>query len=270
VIVHTRRGSGQPLVLIHALGTDRHMWDPVVDRLAGARDVIAIDMPGFGDSPPLNGAARRHDAPTWREDTLVPDGRATPNALARSVHAHLLALGIERPHVAGNSLGGWVSLELALAGHARSVTAIAPAGLWAEPLMPKRSVARLAARALRPVLPALIRTERGKHAALGSTIAHPERVPDDAALALVRAYANAPGFEAANAGMRSGRFDALERIRVPLTLAWPEFDRLVARPRHVPAGAREFILRGCGHMPTWDDPEQVAKVLLAGSQSPAP
>jgi pimeloyl-ACP methyl ester carboxylesterase len=270
VIVHTRRGSGPPLVLIHALGTDRHMWDPVLDRLADARDVIAIDMPGFGHSPPLNGLPRRHDAPAWRENTLVPDGRATPNALARAVHAHLLALGIARPHVAGNSLGGWVALELAAAGHARSVTAIAPAGLWSQPLMPKRSVARLIARGLRPVLPTLIGSERGKQAALGSTIAHPERVPYDAALALVRAYADAPGFEAANAGMRSGRFDGLERIRVPLTLAWPEFDRLVSRPRNVPATAREFILRGCGHMPTWDDPTQVADVLLAGSQSPAP
>jgi pimeloyl-ACP methyl ester carboxylesterase len=270
VIVHTRRGSGPPLVLVHALGTDRHMWDPVIDRLAGQRDVIAIDMPGFGDSPPLNGLGRRRDAPAWRDDTLVPDARATPGALARAVHAHLLALGIERPHVAGNSLGGWVSLELALAGHARSVTAIAPAGLWSQPLLPKRSLARLAARALRPALPALLRSERGKHAALGSTIARPQQVPYDAALALVRAYADAPGFEAANAGMRAGRFDGLERIRVPLTLAWPEFDRLVSRPRNVPATAREFILRGCGHMPTWDDPEQVAKVLLAGSQSPAP
>jgi pimeloyl-ACP methyl ester carboxylesterase len=248
------------------------MWDPVLDRLADDRDVIAIDMPGFGDSPPLAATAAPHGAVPWRDDTVVSGqgARATPKLLARAIHAHLLALGLERPHVAGNSLGGWVALELALAGHARSVTAIAPAGLWAQPLMPRRSTARLVARALRPVLPALLRSERGKRAALGATLAHPERVPFDAALALVRSYASAPGFEAANAGMRSGRFDGLERIRVPLTLAWPELDRLVARPRNVPAAAREFVLRGCGHMPTWDDPAQVAGVLRAGSQSPAP
>ena len=126
------------------------------------------------------------------------------------------------------------------------------------------------ARALRPVMPTLLRSERGRRAALGGTIAHPERVPYAAALQLVRAYADAPGFEAVNAGMRAGRFTGLGEIRVPLTLAWPEHDRLVARPRDVPASAREFVLRGCGHMPTWDDPEQVAQVLLAGSQSPAP
>ncbi len=48
----------------------------------------------------------------------------------------------------------------------------------------------------------------------------PERVPYEDALRLVRAYADAPGFEAANRGMRAGRFDGLAEIAVPLTLAW--------------------------------------------------
>ena len=118
------------------------------------------------------------------------------------------------------------------------------------------------------MLPALLRTERGSGAALGGTIAHPERVPYDAALRLVRAYADAPGFEAANAGMRAGRFTGLDEIDVPLTLAWPEHDRLVGAAARRPASAREFVLRGCGHMPTYDDPEQVAEVLLSGSSAP--
>jgi pimeloyl-ACP methyl ester carboxylesterase len=248
LLAQTRVGSGPPLVLLHALGTDRHMWDPVLERLASEREVIALDMPGFGESP-----------------TLAAGGAVTPAELAAAVHAHLCALGLDRPHVAGNSLGGWVALELALAGHARSVTAIAPAGLWPEPLMPKRSTARRLARAARPFLPALLRGERGRRIALGATTVHPERIPRAAAIALVRAYADAPGFEAANAGMRAGRFTGLADIDVPLTLAWPEHDRLVGRPRSVPATAREFALLGCGHLPTWDDPERVAEVLLAGS-----
>jgi len=205
-------------------------------------------MPGFGESP------------------AVGAGAVTPADLAAAIGAHLSALGLDRPHVAGNSLGGWVALELALAGQARSVTAIAPAGMWAQPLLPKRSPARALAGALSPVLPALLRSERGRRAALAGTTAHPERIPYAAALQLVRAYATASGFDAANAGMRANRFTGLDRIAVPLTLAWPDHDRLVGRPRSIPSTAREVVLHGCGHMPTWDDPEQVAAVLLAGSR----
>lgn len=242
MIAFDRVGSGPPLVLLHALGTDRHMWDPVLERLAAEREVYAVDMPGFGSSPVID--------------------RSAPADLAAAIHD---GLGLDCPHVAGNSLGGWVALELALAGRARSVTAIAPAGMWPEPLLPKRSTARQVARAMRPLLPTLLRGERGRRLALAATIVHPERVPAPAALQLVRAYADAPGFDAANSGMRAGRFTGLAEIDVPLTLAWAEHDRLVVRPRVVPPGAREFRLTGCGHMPTWDDPAQVAEVLLAGS-----
>jgi pimeloyl-ACP methyl ester carboxylesterase len=218
------------------------MWDPVVERLDGA---LAIDLPGHGDEP------------------LPAD--ASPPALAAEIVRRLAAEGIERPHVAGNSLGGWVALEMAAAGHAASVTAIAPAGLWREPLVPKRSRVRAVARALLPVLGALLRSERGRRLVLAANAAHPERIPPDAALRLVRAYATAPGFEAVNDAMRASRFTALAEISVPVTLAWPEHDRLVRRPRSVPDGVRSVVLRGCGHLPCWDDPEAVARVLLEGS-----
>ena len=132
-LAHDRRGSGEPLVLIHALGADRHVWRPVLDLLAAERDVIAIDLPGFGESPALaNG-----DEPTAR-------------TLAGVVARFIRELGVERPHVAGNSLGGWVALELALAGHARSVTTLGAAGLWPRPLGPKAGAARTLAGAVAP------------------------------------------------------------------------------------------------------------------------
>jgi len=242
----TRRGSGPALVLLHALGTDHRMWDPVLDRLAAERDVWALDLPGFGGSP-------------------AAEGSAAPRALAEAVAAHLAGAGVEVPHVAGNSLGGWVALELALAGHAASVTAIAPAGLWPEPLTPKRSAARALARAALPVLGPLLDTERGRRLAFATSAVHAGRIPAEAARHLVRAYATAPGFEAANDAMRASRFSELARVPVPVTLAWPEHDRLVARPRALPPGVRSVDLPGCGHLPTWDDPELVARVLLEGS-----
>jgi pimeloyl-ACP methyl ester carboxylesterase len=110
-----------------------------------------------------------------------------------------------------------------------------------------------------------VRSPRARALALAGTVAHPERVPPAAAAHLVRAYATAPGFDAVNDAMRAGRFVHLAELRVPVTLAWPEHDRLVGRPRALPPTVRSVTLRGCGHLPTWDDPAQVAELLLAGS-----
>ncbi len=245
-LAHDRLGVGPPLVLLHPLGADRRVWDSILDRLARKREVVAVDMPGFGASPSL-------------------PGTATPRALADAVAELVESLGLERPHVAGNSLGGWVALELALAGHARSVTAIAPAGLWPEPLMPKRGAARRLARAALPLIDRLASSASGRRLLLAGSMARPEHVPADAAAHLVCAYATAPGFKRVNDAMRAGRFEGLERIRVPVTLVWPEHDRVVRRPRHVPPNLKSRVLEGCGHIPMWDAPDEVARVLIDSS-----
>jgi len=253
VIAYDRAGTGPVLVLLHPLGADRHVWEPVLDRLTAERDVIALDLPGFGDSPSLNG-----------------DGPPTPAALAAAIAEFLPTIAPDGPHhVAGNSLGGWVALELAAAGHARTVTAIAPAGMWPEPLAPKRGIARGLAKVMRPGLPALVRSPAGRRLALAGTVADAERVPPAAALRLVQAYADAAGFEAVNREMRASRFTRLEHIRVPVTLAWPEHDRLVARPAHLPPTVRSVDLPGAGHVPMWDAPEAVARLMLQGSRQAA-
>ena len=243
-----RQGGGEPLVLIHGLGGSHVVWEPVVPLLAPERDVIAVDLPGFGDSPEL------------------PEGtKPTAAALAQAVARCLDELKLEAPHVAGNSLGGWVALELERMGHARSVTAIAPAGLWARRLGPRPGPdARALGRSLRPLLPVLIRNTRLRTALLSGSFAHPERVPPDAARRIIASYLDAPGFDAANHAMRSDVFQ-LQSTDRPVTLAWPDRDRLVRRPAALPDWVRNVTLHDCGHIPMWDDPGQVAGVLLAGS-----
>jgi pimeloyl-ACP methyl ester carboxylesterase len=247
---HVRAGAGEPIILLHPLGAELVVWEPVLGPLAAEREVIALDMPGFGRSPAL------------------PDGVApTPQALAAAVARFLDALGLDRVHVAGNSLGGWVALELAKAGRAMSVTAISSAGFWRQPLGPRPGPdLRRAGRAVLPVLGALVRTRRGRRALLRGSVGHPELVPPRAAARLVRSYVTAPAYGAANAAMRSAVFSGAERIEVPVTLAWGSLDRLVAPPRRTPAGWATRVLRGCGHIPTWDDPAQVAGVLLAATR----
>jgi pimeloyl-ACP methyl ester carboxylesterase len=252
-LAYERRGAGPPLVLLHPLGADRHVWDPVLDRLAHERDVIAPDLPGFGGSASL----------------ALDDGQTpTPERLAVAVRRFVeteLDLDGAPWHVAGNSLGGWVALVLALDGAVASVTAIAPAGLWARPLGPKPSAARRAARIAAPIVGLATRNAALRRLILAGSVGHPERVPPAAAAQLVRAYAHAPDFPAVNTAMRNGQFTELADIEVPVTLAWPQLDRLVGRPRRLPPHVRDVTLTDCGHIPTWDDPDAVATVLLEGS-----
>ena len=242
---HIRRGAGEPLLLIHPLGSELVVWEPVIDLLAGERDVIAVDMPGFGASPAL------------------PEGQPyTPQGLGAALAGFLDDLGIARAHLAGNSLGGWVALELAGLGRALSVTGLSPAGFWSRPLGPRPSRAREIGRAVLPFIDVLVRSERGRRLLLGASVGHPERVPPECAARLVRSYVTAPAFEEANAAMRADVFKGIEHIDAPVTLAWAELDRLVAEPRGGVRGARRVVLTGCGHIPTWDDPPQVSRVLL--------
>ncbi|HEY3728114.1 MAG TPA: alpha/beta fold hydrolase [Solirubrobacteraceae bacterium] len=244
MLAYDRTGQGPPLVLLHPLGADRRVWDPIVQRLRGERELIAIDLPGFGDSPPL---------------AHSPSAKA----LAEAVADQLQAIGLERPHVAGNSLGGWVALELGLTRAVRTVTGISPAGLWPGPLVPKPVIAHNLARKLLPVIGPLAATPPGRRLLLGSAVAHPGRVPAADAAHLVRAYAGAPGFKAVNDLMRAGVFGGLERIRVPVTLVWPERDRLVDRPRWLPDNVDNVVLEDAGHVPMWDAPDALAEILLA-------
>ena len=246
---YVRRGRGEPLVLIHALGAELTVWEPVMERLASERDVIAVDLPGFGHSPGL----RNGDQPT-------------PQVLAGSVASLLDDLGVRRAHVAGNSLGGWVALELAKAGRALSVAGLCTAGLWSRPLGPRpgRDVRRLGQRLL-PVLPTMLRSARGRQLVLGGSVAHPERVPAEAATRLVRSYLTSDGYESADSAMRTAVFSGFEDIRVPVTLAWGDLDQIVRKPRETLPEWRTIMLHGCGHIPTWDDPGQVARTLLLAS-----
>lgn len=250
-IAYDRTGDGPPLVLLHPLGADRRVWTPIVGPLAATYDVITVDLPGFGQSPPL----RR----------VTP----SPRALAETVTGLLGDLGVERAHVVGNSLGGWVALELALAGGAARVTAIAPAGLWSAPLVPKPSLAHRIARVLEPLIEPAARTRRGRRLLLSGSVAYPERVPRRDAAHLVRAYARAPGFVAVNDAMRATTFTALGQIRCPVTLVWPEHDRLVERPASLPGNATSVTLPDAGHVPMWDAPAALVTLIATADHAPA-
>jgi pimeloyl-ACP methyl ester carboxylesterase len=254
-LAYWRRGDGEPLLLLHGLGGTKLTWEPVAERVARERDLVAVDLPGFGDSPPL---------PDGTEPTAV--------ALAAELGRFCEDLGLHRPHVAGNSLGAWVALEMGRAGAAASVTAISPAGLWRRPLGPRKTDVHRLARRTAPLLSVALRTAAGRRRVLAGTVGHPERVPAADARRLVMSWVRSRGYAAANEAMRRDLFDPAGYPNLPVTIAWGELDRLVRQPRRerMPAGARYLTLPDCGHTPMWDQPELVADLLLQGSAVPAP
>jgi pimeloyl-ACP methyl ester carboxylesterase len=112
-----------------------------------------------------------------------------------------------------------------------------------------------------------MRSRRVRRLALSRFVHRPDDLPPEEAARLAAAYAFSQPFLEASREMRSRFITDLELVRVPVTLAWAEFDRLVRRPSEgrVPEEVRQVSLPGCGHVPTWDDPGRVARVVLEGS-----
>lgn len=257
-VSYTRRGRGEPLLLLHGIGHHRQAWDPVTDILAADRDVIAVDLPGFGASPAL------------------PDGLAYDLPTTTTVfEAFCAALELDRPHVAGNSLGGLIALELGRARLVRSVTALSPAGFWSEAerryafgvLLAMRHIAQ---RLPLPLVEQLSRTAAGRTALTSTIYARPARRSPEAVVAETRALAEAAGFAPTLRAGTTVRFTD-DLAGLPVTVAWGTRDRLLLRRQGVRAKqlmprARLVRLPGCGHCPMNDDPALVARVVLDGSR----
>lgn len=252
-----RHGSGDPLVLVHGVTHRRQAWYPVLDELARHREVVLVDLPGHGESPPL-----------------VTGGRPVADVLREQFKAFLAEQGLDRPHVAGNSLGGLVALIAGAEGDARSVTALSPAGFWrteAQFAYTRQVFLRACALMTRlgPRAELLARTKAGRRVMYGMLCAHPGRVSADQALGDVR------GFRYARPALReilgaAEPFDGEIPLDVPVTIAWaardfvlPPWQAHVAKAQ-LPL-AEHVMMRGVGHVPMTDDPGFVAKVLLRGS-----
>ncbi|MFI5978262.1 alpha/beta fold hydrolase [Streptomyces sp. NPDC051452] len=258
-VSYARVGRGAPLVLLHGIGHHRQAWDPVVDILATEREVIAVDLPGFGASPALPGD--------------LAYGLATTNTVLGALFGQL---GLDRPHVAGNSLGGLLALELGREKAVRSVTALSPAGFWTEAerryafavLLAMRGIAQ---RLPLPLVERLSRTAAGRTALTSTIYGRPGRRSPEAVVAETLALAGATGFDATlRAGITVRFTDDL--LGLPVTVAWGSRDRLLLRRQGVRAKqliphARLVRLPGCGHCPMNDDPALVARVILDGSRA---
>jgi len=257
-LAHVRRGTGEPLLLIHGLGSRWQVWQPVLDALAEHREVIALDLPGFGASPP-------------------GDTAPTLDGLTTAVQKFLARHGVQRPHVAGSSLGGGVALELGRRGAARSVTAFSPIGFWGVAGRHWSRAALTASRGLARRLPPqlavrLAGSRAGRTAALSLFFGRPWLLDPHVVLADVDALATAPYFAPVRRSLRSHVFAGNAGLdAIPVTIAWGTRDTLLTyrtqsrRARALLPHATHVVLPGCGHLPFADDPRRCLQVLLDGS-----
>lgn len=376
-LVHDRRGSGPPLVLLHGIGHHWRAWEPVLDRLAEHHDVIAVDLPGFGRSPlPESGLAGMpalveslasfftslgiaqprladHDPdlsvvhrdgsvagtvpvasrqpgpvadptppsptalsalpanltppadrlpgegtfpnrPATRHHPSAPSGTSpdrpsaeqtseagTPQDTGRlrtggvdgGPHPPATPAGAAAatglPHVAGNSLGGAIALELAAAGYVASATALSPAG-FATARQLRYAVGvltahRMASRLPTPLVRTLFRSSRLRSVAFGMLISRPDRLTVERAVADAAALRGGRAFRAVVRASRGYTFTGAPAV--PVTIAWGTRDlilphRQAAAARRGLPDARHVDLPGCGHVPMSDDPDLVADVIL--------
>jgi pimeloyl-ACP methyl ester carboxylesterase len=257
-LAFTRIGSGPPLVLLHGIGMSRRVWDPVVPELAAQFEVVAVDLPGFGQSEPV-------------PSSVEP----TPHAMAGFVADLLADLDITEPHVVGNSLGGWVALELAGRRPVRSLTLLSPAGLWRGRtprynLISLRATRWLARHGTR-VLHRLVRHRLGRLLVLGQTHGRPIRMSPVAAQAAIAEMAGCRGFDATLRATAKRHYaaSAVTAIDAPVTVAYGTRDLLLRRRSRrrdqLPAGTRFSTLARCGHVPMADNPAAVVDLIHRGA-----
>jgi pimeloyl-ACP methyl ester carboxylesterase len=253
-LAYSRLGRGEPLVLLHGQGLSRRSWDPVIGLLADHFDVLAVDLPGHGDSP------------------RQPKGAGSaPADQARAVAELLDDLGLDSVHVAGNSVGGWVALELARLGRARTVTALSPGGLWGRraPLFVRTGMrqSRINSRLVRRLAPDAPRSRFVRALFMAQLSGRPAHVPYEAAKTAIHDMASAPGFrETLRAAERTSFRDGAG-IDVPVTVAFGSRDRVLPpvaarRRKHLPPHTRWIKIKGSGHVAMFDAPRSVVALLL--------
>ena len=271
-----RAGEGEPLVLIHGFTATWRCWLPVLAELVPRFEVIAPTLHGHDGGPALPASE-------------------TPHSIARAadfLERHLDELGVGTAHLAGNSLGGALALELAKRGRARSVVGISPAGgMRADDTAAAQKVIKVFTRMQTTTtkslkfLPRVMARPGLRRLALRDVMTRGHQVPAAEALGLAQSSVRTAIVEDVYAVLRAGEAHVrdLDRIDVPVLITWSDHDRILPMEAHSPRlraeikGVEFRVTPGVGHTPMWDDPGLFATTIgdfaaraATTPQAPAP
>jgi pimeloyl-ACP methyl ester carboxylesterase len=252
-----RGGSGPPLVLLHGFVDTWRVWELVLPALEREHDVLAPTLAGHAGGPEI-------------------DGPVTDDTVADAVERAMDAAGFELAHVAGNSLGGYVALQLAARGRARTVVGLAPAGGWAKgddsykELLAFQQELIGTTRSAAPHADAIVSTPDGRRRATRYLTVNHEHIPPELLAHQVRGVAAAPAaFAMLDHALREGWPLDAERITCPVRIVWGTEDRLLPWPSAAARYRRDWlphadwvILDGVGHAPQLDVPLITTQLIL--------
>ena len=255
---HIQRGVGRKLLLVHGLGGSWQSWNTVLDTLSADRTVIAIDLPGHGDTPA--------EADSGTFDGLV-------GSVERYIAENALA-GID---IVGSSMGARIVLELARRGGVGNVVALDPGGFWRgwERAFFKTTIGISGSllRAIRPIIPTLSSYKVSRTALLAQLSAHPWALDPQVVSTELTGLSETPTFNALVKDLANGpeQKGPAAGSTGRIVIGWGRHDRLCL-PRQATRSTAAFPsaelhwFEDSGHYPMWDMPEETVAVILAATR----
>ncbi len=246
--------SNPALVLVHGLGSAGTIWNSLIGDLSKDFNVYSIDLPGHGDAD------------------LAEDEGYDPRSLGQMILDFMDKVhNLTSMHVAGNSLGGWISLEMAALAPERvkSVTALAPAGLWLEaptqkipPSLDSRILAKIS-QFFMPIafhLPPLKALGYRKITHLWRELSYESC--RDSVIAMARSRGYGPLWK----GIRGRKFDSPVDPRVSIAVVFGDSDltlpeELAQEKSVVPAHTNWISVKNCAHVIMWNFPKITVNII---------
>ncbi len=252
-----RGGTGRPLVCLHGFTDTWRTWELVLPALERHHEVLAPTLAGHAGGPPIA-------------------GDVSHALLADAVEQAMDEAGFSTAHIVGNSLGGFVALQLAARGRAESVVALAPAGGWAagdesvRETLEHFATMQQMLKTVAPHADAIAATTEGRRRATQFIASNFEHIPAELVAHLMCGAAACPAVDRMiEYALREGwRLDA-ERIACPVRVVWGTEDKLLPWPSTAARFREDWLpnadwveLEGVGHCPQLDVPLETAELIV--------